>query len=231
MTVAEPIRTTVGRPLAMTFLSVGTVLLGVSGVIARSGEVPAWEARIFHLINDLPDTIETPMWLLQLSGLLYVPAALGLVVVLRRHWTLGLALILVAPVKLAFERAVIKQLVERQRPGTSVCDGDLRCANFRDAPIDGLSFVSGHAMITAAMAVIIVLHASRRRSERSAATAVLVGLMVLANGVARIYLGAHNPLDIVGGVGAGMMMGVAIDVLAVAVVGRIATARGRSRSG
>ena len=31
-------------------------------------------------------------------------------------------------------------------------------------------------------------------------------LLVILNGLARIYVGAHNPLDIVGGIGAGLII-------------------------
>lgn len=213
------------RRFGLTVAVGGSALLVASGLVARSGDVPDWETGIFDAINDLPNSIDRPMWLLQLSGLLFVPAVLGLVAAWRRRWILSLALVLVAPGKLLVERAVVKQLVERQRPGTSICNGDLTCANFRDAPIEGLSFVSGHAMITAAVAFVVTADAIRRQSDRRTAIAVALTVMVLANGAARIYLGAHNPLDITGGVGAGLLVGLVVDLVSKAVVDRTANNR------
>ena len=71
-------------------------------------------------------------------------------------------------IALFVERKVVKQLVERQRPYTSICKGDETCANFRDAPHQGLSFVSGHAIIAWGIATIpafwIVLRVRRGRA-------------------------------------------------------------------
>jgi hypothetical protein len=62
-----------------------------------------------------------------------------------RRWRLAAALVLVVPLKLALER-VAKLLVERERPGTTVADAILR-----GVPSAGLSFTSGHAVITFAL--------------------------------------------------------------------------------
>ena len=68
-----------------------------------------------------------------------------------RRWRLAAALVLVVPLKLGLER-VAKLLVQRQRPGTTVPDAILR-----GVPHGGLSFTSGHAIITFAIAGLLVL--------------------------------------------------------------------------
>ena len=88
---------------------------------------------------------------------------------------------------------VVKSVVERTRPGTSVGDAILR----GQVSSDGLSFVSGHAVIAVAMAT--ALSAVLPRRWRT-----VVWVLVALNGVTRIYVGAHNPLDIVGGAGLGL---------------------------
>src|SRR4029077_21038180 len=59
--------------------------------------------------------------------------------------------------------------------------------------------VSGHAVITAAMAGLIAPCLPRRWRP-------VPWILVALNGVARIYVGAHNPVDIVGGIALGVLI-------------------------
>ncbi len=110
-----------------------------------------WEEAAFHAINDLPDWLYAPMWVFQLAGPLFVPVIVAVGAGFFRRWQLAAALIIFVPLKLIVEKLVVKQLVERERPGTTICgapdDFDEACGNFRgDVPLDGLSFVSGHTI-------------------------------------------------------------------------------------
>jgi undecaprenyl-diphosphatase len=117
-----------------------------------------------------------------------------------RRWRLATALVLVVPLKLAAER-VPKMLVERQRPGSTVPDAILR-----GVPHGGLSFVSGHAIITFAIAGLLVLVLPRRWG-------VVALVLAAANAVARVYLGAHNPLDVLGGAAIGLAIAAVLDMV------------------
>jgi undecaprenyl-diphosphatase len=183
---------------------VGLVALLVAvltGLVAATGEVPGWEEAIFHAVNDLPDWLEAPMWVFQLAGLLLVPLGIAVVAVVFKQWWLAIALVVFVPLKLIVEKGVVKQLVERERPGTTICGYDASdpsafdstCANFRgDVPLDGLSFVSGHAIIAWGVAALLWTALPGRWRWAPVAIASL-------NAVARVYLGAHNPLDVIGG--------------------------------
>jgi undecaprenyl-diphosphatase len=196
-------------------LAAGVAVATISGLIASSGEVAGWEASIFHAINDLPDWLEQPMWLFQLAGLLFVPLVVAAVAAYFRKWWLVAGLVLLVPLKLIVEKAVVKQLVERERPGTTICgypdDFDETCGNFRDVPLEGLSFVSGHAIIAWGVAALLwpVLPGRWRWLPIAIAT---------LNAIARVYLGAHNPLDVIGGAAIGIALG-AIISLAVGAAG------------
>jgi undecaprenyl-diphosphatase len=197
------------RRTMLIALAVGVSVAAVSALIASSGEVAGWEASIFHAVNDLPDWLERPMWVFQLAGLLFVPLAVAAVAAYFRQWWLVAGLVLLVPLKLFVEKAVVKQLVERERPGTTICgypdDFDEACGNFRDVPLEGLSFVSGHAIIAWGVATVLWPVLPGRWRWLPVAIAAL-------NAVARVYLGAHNPLDVVGGAAIGISLGALISL-------------------
>ena len=60
--------------------------------------------------------------------------------------------------------------------------------------------MSGHAIITAVVATLLFGYLNRTGR-------IVVVAIALLNGVARVYLGAHNPLDIVGGLALGVCIG------------------------
>jgi undecaprenyl-diphosphatase len=190
----------VTRPWVMVML-VAVAVAVAAGVVASSGEVPSWEGLVFHAINDLPDWLRPAMWVFQLAGLLLVPLGVAVGAAFVRRWRLAASLVVLVPLKLLVEKQVVKQLVERQRPGTSICGGDVACGNFRgDVPLEGLSFVSGHAIIAWAVATLLWPYLGRGWRWVPVAIASL-------NAVARVYLGAHNPLDVVGGGAIGVALG------------------------
>ncbi|MGI8809494.1 MAG: phosphatase PAP2 family protein [Acidimicrobiales bacterium] len=164
--------------------------------MAGNGRVGPAERRVFSAVNGLPDWLYKPLWIFQQFGNIVVAllVVLLLAAVLRRP-TLAVAGVLAVVAKLGLER-VVKSVVERRRPGTTVADAVLR----GHVSADGLSFVSGHATITVALATALAAVLSRR-------WLVVVWLVVVLNGVTRIYVGAHNPLDVVGGAGLGLLIG------------------------
>jgi undecaprenyl-diphosphatase len=140
------------------------------------------------------------MLLFQYLGVLAMPLIIAVGALAFRRWRLAAALVLVVPLKLAAER-MAKLLVERERPGTTVPDAILRGVH----PA-GLSFVSGHAIITFAVAGLLALVLPRR-------WAIVTLVLATLNGVARVYLGAHNPLDVVGGAAIGLAIAAVLDLV------------------
>jgi membrane-associated phospholipid phosphatase len=181
-------------------LVVSLAVFAVCAVVAADGRVGPIERALFHAVNGLPDWLYQPMLLFQYLGVLAMPLVVALGALVFRRWRLAAALVLVVPLKLATER-LVKWLVQRERPGTTVPDAVLRGVH----PA-GLSFVSGHAIITFAIAGLLALVLPRRWAV---AAFVLAGL----NAVARVYLGAHNPLDVVGGAAVGLAIAAALDLV------------------
>ena len=173
----------------------GLVVVVVGGVVADGGTVGSVEESVFDAVNDLPGWLYQPLWIFQQFGNLVVALIVTVVVALAlRRWRVALAAVVAVFLKLGLER-VVKDVVERERPGTSIGDVHLR----GDVSAGGLSFVSGHAVITAAMAGLLAPVLPGRWK-------VVPWVVVALNGVARIYVGAHNPLDIVGGIGLGLFI-------------------------
>lgn len=183
------VRQPVERNTALAVATVGAVaLIGMSALVA-DGDVGAAERRVFDWINDLPDWLEAPAWLLQQPGVLLFPVLVGgaLWRVTHRQRVFW-AFLVIAPAKLIIERLVIKQLVERERPFTSIGpDIDLR-----GHAAEGLSFPSGHSTTAFATAVMVMAFLPRRWRWLPLLAAGIVG-------VARIYFGEHSPLDVVAG--------------------------------
>lgn len=184
------------RPAGALWTAVAGLGLTVAASLwSLDGAVSGPERAVFRLINELPDWLERPMWALQLLGVLVTPIVVAVVALLWRKWRLAVALVLLAPLKLVAEREVLKKLVERGRPGQNEPGAILR-----DVPPAGLSFPSGHAIIAVGIATLLWPYLGRTGR-------VVAVLVAVAVGVARIYLGAHNPLDVVAGAGLGLLLG------------------------
>jgi membrane-associated phospholipid phosphatase len=188
-------------------------VFAICAVIAADGRVGPIERAAFHAVNGLPEWLYRPMVLFQYLGVLAMPLVVALGALVFRRWRLAAALVLVVPCKLALER-VVKLLVQRERPGTTVSDAILRGVH----PA-GLSFVSGHAIVTFAIAGLLALVLPRR-------WAVVGFVLATLNAVARVYLGAHNPLDVVGGAAICLAIAAALDLVL-----DVARDRGGSRPG
>jgi len=181
-------------------LVAGLAVFAGCAVVAADGRVGPLERALFHAVNGLPDWLYRPMVLFQYLGVLAMPLVVALGALALRRWRLAAALVLVVPFKLATER-LVKWLVQRERPGTTVADAVLRGVH----PA-GLSFVSGHAIITFAIAGLLALVLPRR-------WAVVAFVLATLNAVARVYLGAHNPLDVLGGAAVGLAIAAVLDLV------------------
>ena len=90
---------------------------------------------------------------------------------------------------------LVKEAVERGRPG-DLLDG----VHVRESGVHGYGYVSGHSAIAFAAATALTPLLPGRWRYVPFVLAVVVGS-------ARIYYGAHLPLDVVGGAGLGILCG------------------------
>jgi membrane-associated phospholipid phosphatase len=171
----------------------GTLLLSAIPVHANS--ISDAEKSVFRAVNDLPSAIyPVPAWLfMQLGNFLVVPITALVAVGLRRFRMA--ATIAVAGMGTYVLAKVVKRFVERGRPSELVPD-----VNIHGAASHGLGYVSGHVAVITAIAVAVWPYFGRRGRIAVVTLAGIVGLL-------RVYVAAHLPLDIVGGVGLGVACG------------------------
>jgi membrane-associated phospholipid phosphatase len=174
---------------------VGVGVFALCAVIVRDGTVGAVETRVFRAINDLPDALSPAMRSAQLLGVLVVGPLVAVGALVLRRSRLALAALLVTAGKLVTER-MVWEMVQRSRPGTTIPGAVVR----GDTPAAGVSFVSGHVMLTTALAWVMTPYLRGPWRAVPWAVAAVVAF-------ARVYLGAHAPLDVVGGIALGVTLG------------------------
>jgi undecaprenyl-diphosphatase len=195
------------RPLPLTLAATGLVLLALSMRGASLDHLHPAEMTVFRAINRLPDPLYPLLWLPMQLGNLVVGLLVGLgIAALLRDLAIAIAVVVATIAKFIVERVVRDRMTAfhevRQRPGTSEPGAILR----GDVPSAGPSFPSGHVILAAAIAVVV-------STGLPATLTWLPWVLVLLVAFARVYVGAHNPLDVTAGLGAGMLIGGLLDVL------------------
>jgi membrane-associated phospholipid phosphatase len=199
-TTAEPIapgffavRTRVSKSTVVVVVVVAAVIVVAASAVAWDGTVPGWEADALRWVNDWPDWLEPAMWPLQQVGVSLAPVVGGLVVVsFTKRWKYLIPIVLILPLKLGIEKAVVKQLVSRERPYISV-GPDI---HVRGPAFEGLSFPSGHTTTAFGLAVLLAAFMPPKWRIVPITWAIVVA-------IARLYHGEHNLLDVVTGAALG----------------------------
>ena len=180
----------------------GLIVLAASIFEARATTIRTAESRVFHAINGLPAWLYPILWPPMQLGNLVVGTIAGLAVaVVQRDFAVAIGVVVAMAMKLVTERVVRKEMADylavRQRPGTSQVGAILRGS---DVPSSGPSFPSGHVILVAAIACVVAptLPLSWWWVPVVLTAAVMIG---------RVYVGAHNPLDVTAGLGAGLIPG------------------------
>lgn len=169
-------------------------VLVAAGAAAGDGASTA-ERRVFELANSQPNWLEPVLWLPMQLGSLWGPFAAGAFAWWRtRSWRPAVGAVVVGVVAWQLAK-VVKDHVERGRPLDEIGDIVQRWGT----PKDGLGFVSGHSAVSFAIAGVLSPYLSPWGRFAIRVLAAKVGF-------ARMHVGAHLPLDIVGGAALGHLL-------------------------
>ena len=189
-----------GRKRDLTVLAVAAVVLALSTLAAKATLSDA-EVAVFRAINGLPQRLHSVVWPVMQYGTFITIPALAAVALLFRRFRMAAAMVL-AGVGVYLLALAIKSFVERGRPAAL-----LPGVEGREVFGEGsLGYPSGHAAVAAALTVVVAAHLSRRW----AIGALVLGFAVLFG---RMYVGAHLPLDVVGGAALGVVAGSIVNLL------------------
>lgn len=180
--------------------ALGAALVAASWAEARRREVPGYEERVFRAVNEAPDELRPAVRLFMQAGTFGLTPVFSVLA-----WRAGrprLAATLAASGTAAWLGAkVVKRLGGRGRPFQ-----ELPGVRVRESIGGERGWVSGHAAVSTALA----LTAAEELPTARPMLLAWAGEVSLA----RMYVGAHLPHDIAGGVGLGMMIASVVDGLA-----------------
>jgi membrane-associated phospholipid phosphatase len=191
------VKTRVARAMAAAAVLVTTSRIAGNGV-------PAWEQELNGAINDLPDAVAPYVWPPMQFGALAAPLVIGAVTFWRTRRADPATSIAAAGFTAWLTAKGVKRIVGRGRP----VDFDPECKLRLGTEIDGsLGFVSGHAAVATAVAGIARPYLT---TPQAAAVYGLAGVV----GLARVYVGAHLPIDVVGGAALGQLIAEGVGAIA-----------------
>lgn len=193
----DPGARVVRRPRDALLLVGGAALLVLASLPVHPDTVGTAETSVFRWLNAttvLPFALVWPV--MQLGNVVVVPCAAAVAAAFRR-WRLAVGLLL-AGVAVYLLAKQVKGIVPRGRP-----DGLLSDVVVRGTAALGRGYVSGHAAVVTTLLVVAWPWLGRRAR-------VAGSVLVVAVCLARVHVGAHLPLDVVGGAALGVAVAGAV---------------------
>ncbi len=188
----------VGTRTSSAVVGVGAVVFGVAAALVGSGNTGA-DARVYRALNQVPSGVAAALTPL---SKLFSPLAIAIAVVcggvycVVRTRTLWPVALCGGAAAFAWVGAhLAKSVADRPRPYEVVATAVLR-----QPPAHGSSFPSSHTAVALAVAIAAIPYLPRPGALVALAYAALVAW-------SRVYVGVHYPLDVLAGVGIGLVVG------------------------
>lgn len=171
---------------------IALLLFGVTAYMAQKGFYMGWEITGFHFLNNWSDSWRwfflvativpnTSLWI----GFAAMVAAFFLRMY-RLTWRLSIALI--GGSAAAY---LAKELISRPRPAELLNDAHVRITE------TGMGYPSGHVMIITIVMLMLLPYTPRKLWW-------VLPIPIILMAAARMYLGVHTPLDLIGGFALGL---------------------------
>ena len=188
------------RPLDLVIAWAGLLMIAASGSLARDG-LAVGERAIFQAINSWPDVLYVVIWPFMQYGVFVTIPILVIVAMVVRRYRLAVAMAF-AGFGVYFLAKWLKHEVERGRPD-ALLDGVQERESFA---IGIIGYPSGHIAVAAALTMVVTPYLHGRWKLVPAALVIVVA-------IGRTYVGAHLPLDLVGGAALGATAGAFANLL------------------
>jgi membrane-associated phospholipid phosphatase/tRNA A-37 threonylcarbamoyl transferase component Bud32 len=184
------------HPGDLVRVALGTGVLALTTTAIHKDFIGDREAALFRVVNELalPGWTWPGVWLVMQLGVIGAVPLVAVLALVTRRLRLALDAVLAAG-SIYLIAKLVKEFVQRGRPQT-LLDG----INILGEPARGLGYVSGHSAVAVALATVASPYLGRR-GRRVAWT------LAAAVCVARVYVGAHLPLDVIGGAALGWAAG------------------------
>ena len=180
----------------------------VTAKMATRDGIHEWERTAFHAANDLSRLDYRAVWILMQYGTFATVPALAGVAFARKRPRLGVDMLLAGTSAYVLAK-MAKRCVGRGRPSSELEDVTIQGKEEGD-----LGFPSGHAAVSAALTTAAAPFVPRPVRVVAAGLAAFVSF-------ARIHVGAHLPLDVIGGAFMGVAIGSAVNVVSVRSASRL----------
>lgn len=182
------------RPLDLVVAWAGLLMIAASGSLARA-RLAVGERAVFEFINSWPDVLYVVIWPFMQYGVFVTIPILVVVAIVFHRYRLAVAMAF-AGFGVYFVAKWLKHEVGRGRPGAL-----LGGVNERESfDLGSIGYPSGHIAVAAALTMVVTPYLHGRWKRLPAALVIVVA-------IGRTYVGAHLPLDLVGGAALGASAG------------------------